>query len=69
VIWPNYCSLIASRDKDEEFEILQGLTEIESVFIKPPTLFLRLIIGNISVTLPHREDRFTALCDLVILTD
>ena len=46
------------RDKDEESEILQGLTEIESVFMKSPNLFLRLIIGNISVTLPYKEDRF-----------
>ena len=54
-------SLIAFRDKDEEFEVLQGLAEIESFLMKPPTLFLRLIIGDISVTLPHREDRSTSL--------
>lgn len=43
----------------EESDILRGLTEIESVFMKPPTLILQLIIGNISVTLPDREDRVT----------
>lgn len=50
-------SLLASRNKAEEMDILRGLSEIESSFMKSPTIFLRLIIGDISVTLPYKEDR------------
>ena len=39
------------------FEFQHGLSEIETVFSKPATLFLRLIIGDICVTLPDAEDR------------
>lgn len=46
-----------SSQKNEVFEFRQGLAEMESVFIKPATLFLQLIIGDISVTLPDRENR------------
>jgi hypothetical protein len=52
-------SILASRNKEEECEILQGLSEIDSSFMQTPTLFLRLIIGDISVTLPYKEDRVT----------
>ena len=29
--------------------------------MQPPSLFLRLIIGDISVTLPYKEDRYIGL--------
>lgn len=48
---------VLSSQNDEVSEFQQGLTEIESVFTKPATLFLRLIIGDICVTLPDVEDR------------
>jgi hypothetical protein len=52
-------TILAPRDKQEEAEILQGLKEMDSVFMKSPNLALRLIIGDISVTLPYKEDRVT----------
>ena len=54
--------------KNEISEILQGLVEIESVFMKPPTLFLQMIIGDISVTLPHREDRSVVKLSTIFLS-
>ena len=54
-------SLSSNRSLEDIVSVRDGLHEMASTFpTAPNNLILQLILGNISVILPNREDKFSS---------